>query len=73
MAGSGLLTVSNVTDTELTVWGIGLVQNIDAAATELYLSYRNFSADVTGCIADSCGTASPDDFHAVIGGARVKF
>ena len=34
------LAVTNVTDTELTVWGIGLMQNIDAAATELYLSYR---------------------------------
>jgi len=72
-AGSGLVTISNVTDTDLTVWGIGVTQNIDAAATELYLNYRNFSADITGCINNVCGKASPDDFHAVIGGARVKF
>jgi hypothetical protein len=72
-AGSGLVTISNVTDTELTVWGIGITQNIDAAATELYLNYRNFSADTTGCTNRVCGKDSPDDFHAVIGGARVKF
>jgi hypothetical protein len=72
-AGSGLVSITNVTDTTLTVWGIGITQNIDAAATELYLNYRNFSADITGCIADVCGKDSPDNFHAVIGGARVKF
>jgi hypothetical protein len=72
-AGSGLVSITNVTDTTLTVWGIGVTQNIDAAATELYLNYRNFSADITGCINNVCGKASPDDFHAVIGGARVKF
>ena len=29
-----------------TVWGLGIVQHVDAAAMEVFLSYRNFSADV---------------------------
>jgi hypothetical protein len=67
--GAAATAVNNVTATDMRVWGLGVVQNLDAAATELYLSYRNFSADVTA------GGAKLDteDFHAIISGARVKF
>jgi len=75
--------VNGVTDTEMTVWGIGITQNIDAAATELYLNYRHFSADITCTAGPNCAGAavlggptsklSTEDFDAVIGGARVKF
>jgi hypothetical protein len=68
----GAVAVNGVTDTTLTVYGAGITQNIDAAATELYLNWRHFSADITA------GGAEPsklktDDFDAIIGGARVKF
>jgi hypothetical protein len=78
----GALAVNGVTDTDLTVWGLGITQNIDAAATELYLNWRHFSADVTctGATATCSGAAGgpakalqTEDFDAVIGGARVKF
>jgi hypothetical protein len=52
-------------DSEATVWGFGVVQHIDAAAMELFLSYRNYSGDVNGVDAE--------DFQAVMGGARIKF
>jgi hypothetical protein len=70
--GVDVVAVNGVTGTELTVWGLGITQNIDAAATELYLNYRHFSADITA------GGNQPfkvptEDFDAVIGGARVKF
>jgi hypothetical protein len=67
---AGFTAVNDVTDTEMTMWGFGITQNLDAAATELYLDYRHFSADVT-----TTGGAKLDteDFGAVIGGARVKF
>jgi hypothetical protein len=78
----GTTAVDGVTGSELTVWGIGVVQNIDAAATELYLSARHFEADVT-CTGDGLGSCdaagalstklATEDFLAVIGGARVKF
>ena len=40
-------TVNGVTDTELTIWGMGITQNVDAAASTLYLGYRNSDADIT--------------------------
>jgi hypothetical protein len=54
-----------VANAESTMWGLGVVQNIDAAAMELFLSYKNFSADVPG--------QDVKDFDVVLGGARIKF
>ncbi len=41
----GLLVrrASSSSNTEVSFWGIGVVQHIDAAAMEVYLSYRNFA------------------------------
>jgi hypothetical protein len=50
---------------EATVWGLGIVQNLDAAAMELYLSYRNYSGENAGVEAK--------DMDIVMGGARIKF
>ncbi len=36
-----------ITGSEATVWGLGVVQHIDAAAMELFLAYRRYSAEVT--------------------------
>ena len=74
-----------MTDTELTVWGLGITQNVDAAASTLYLGYRNFSADVTctgaatqprQCAGAAGGTAKKlqtDDLHVVAGRQIVRF
>ena len=43
----GATTVNGVTDSEMNVWGAGITQNVDAAATEMYLNWRHFDADVT--------------------------
>ena len=40
------------------------MQHIDAAAMEVFLSYRNFSADAK---------FDTEDFNVVMGGARIKF
>ncbi|MBW2476961.1 MAG: porin, partial [Deltaproteobacteria bacterium] len=45
--------------------GLQLVQNIDAWATEFYLSYRFHSLDRSG--------TNFDDIHAMLSGLRVKF
>jgi hypothetical protein len=37
-----------VTSSEVNVWGVGLVQAIDAAAMDLYIGYRNYSGDLDG-------------------------
>jgi hypothetical protein len=70
---SGFFAVNDVTSSEATVWGIGIVQNIDAAATELYLGYRNFSLDLNNG-ADCDGVAcNIEDMHLVTGGMRIRF
>ena len=55
---NGFTNVFNVTHTDVQVWGLGLVQNIDAAATELYLGWRHFdistNSDMT-CVAGAPG------------------
>jgi hypothetical protein len=53
-------------DSEATVWGLGVVQYVDAAAMELFLTYKNYSLSTPAFI-------PIDDFQAVIGGARVSF
>jgi hypothetical protein len=82
----GATAVNGVTDTELTVYGFGVTQNVDAAATELYLDWRHFSADITcsAVVGTNCATSATigtvpttklqtEDFWVVIGGARMKF
>jgi hypothetical protein len=56
---------------EATVWGLGIVQHIDAAAMELFLAYRNFSgeADFRG----ERGRENAEDMDVVMGGARIRF
>jgi hypothetical protein len=79
-------TVFGVSDTEVTMFGFGVQQNLDAATTELFLAARRFSADITcSAMGANCTGAAAmigsvplqslqtEDFWVVIGGARVKF
>lgn len=52
-----------------TYYGIGIQQQIDAAAMELYLGWRHFEADLD----DNLGSISSDDVDTVYTGARIKF
>jgi hypothetical protein len=81
-AAPGGVAVNGVTDTEMTMYGFGVVQNVDAAATELYLDARHFATDVTCSAAANCTGAAgsapgtklqTEDIWVVVGGARVKF
>ncbi len=81
----GAVSVNGVTDTNMNVWGLGVTQNLDAAATELYLGWRHFDPEIkctgaataVGACAGAAGgptkNLGTDSFDAVIGGARVKF
>jgi len=82
----GATTIRGVTGTEVTMYGFGITQTVDAAATEIYLNARHFDADVTcSSTAANCGGAAAnigsvasqkldtEGFWAVIGGARLKF
>lgn len=69
--------VNGSIESNATMWGFGVVQHIDAAAMEVFLSYKRFEAD-----ARLAGTAGPfslavdaqmHDFSAVILGTRINF
>ena len=55
------------------VYGLGVVQHIDAAAMELFLSYRRYSADTTLLPFGNGPKVTLDDMDVVMGGARIKF
>ena len=55
---------------ETTMYGFGLVQSFDSAATELYIAYRHWESE------DSAGVAivgAADDVDSVMAGMRIKF
>jgi predicted porin len=64
-----------ITGNSADVWGLGVVQHIEAADMQLYLGYRRHSADVD--LLDQSGAAVSDanfeDFHTVISGAKIAF
>ncbi|MGD9830179.1 MAG: porin [Hyphomicrobiaceae bacterium] len=69
-------TLAEVTDSEVTMWGIGIVQHINAADMELYLSYRHVDLDVKGVTAAAPATVVGrplESFDFVLAGARIKF
>jgi hypothetical protein len=78
-------TVNGVTDTELRIWGLGITQNVDAAASTLYLGYRHSEAEITctgaaagaGACAGAAGGPAKrlptEDIHVIAGGAVVRF
>ena len=63
-----------VNGSEATMWGLGVVQHIDAAAMELFLSYKRFSAEVNSAPGNALdGTVYFNDFDVVLSGARIRF
>ena len=78
----GFTSVQGVTDTELQVWGFGVAQNFDAAATAVYLGYRHMDADIrcntAGCAGNAgtgatTGSLSTEGIDVIVMGARVLF
>ena len=69
---------SVVTDSGITKWGIGVIQNIDKAATTMFLSYHDYAPEAKGCT----GVASPtctvtnqslEHIRSIQAGAIVRF
>jgi hypothetical protein len=73
---NSLGVAARVQGTDVTVWGIGINQSIDAAAMDLYLAYRSYSYDVTIMNASNLAVTksrSIDDFQAVMVGGIIRF
>ncbi|MDX2289651.1 MAG: porin [Hyphomicrobiaceae bacterium] len=74
---------AGVNTSNLEQYGIGIVQNIDAAAMQVWLAWRHYEADDIGCAdvaAGSCaavglnnGTTSFEDFDVIKAGALIAF
>ena len=53
-----------------TMWGLGAIQHIDAAAMQLYLGYRHYSFDLDRTL----GVAGDvDDHDVIVAGAKIVF
>jgi hypothetical protein len=64
----------SISSSEARVWGIGIVQNIDAAAMEVFLAFRQYQANFdTPAGGNFAGNIDYNDFNVVMGGARIKF
>ena len=61
---------SFIHDSSIDHWAAGVVQNIDAAATDLYVIYRHAEGDVTN---GKNVTTSLDSFDMVMTGAMIRF
>ena len=67
-----------VTDSGITKWGVGLIQNIDKAATTLYVSYHDYSPEAKGCTGAATPTClvtnqSLEHIRSIQAGAIVRF
>ena len=74
--GASGLTIGgdSLANTRVDMWGIGVVQNIDAAAMELFLSYRQYQASIDSLAGANLGTgANLNDMNIIMAGARIKF
>jgi hypothetical protein len=81
---AGFTAVNGVTDTEMRIWGLGIAQNFDAAATAVYVGYRHMEADITctgaGPVGSCAGAAgapptklNTEGIDVIVMGARVLF
>ena len=61
-------------DSEVTWWGAGVVQTIDAAAMDFYIAYRQYQANAT--ISGGPDNQIPGGFNDIWfiqAGARIQF
>jgi hypothetical protein len=71
-AGDALRHVfADVTDSNASHWGVGITQHIDAAAMEVFATYKQFSADVT--TVGNVKTTGLEDLSIFLAGMRINF
>ncbi len=62
---------------EVNMWGIGITQHVDAAAMEIFATYKNYSLEATGFTGAAASLNSNaggvSDFQTVIVGTRINF
>jgi hypothetical protein len=58
---------------EMRMWGLGAVQEIDAAAMSMWIKYRNIEGDYNGTLGGVDANFSSDNFQEVTFGALINF
>ncbi len=70
------MTGGEITDTSAYFWGLGVVQDIDAAAMKLYAALRYWDSEISVALPDdgSEGQHVPlEDFLTIALGGRIYF
>lgn len=64
-----------ITGNEADVWGLGVVQRIEAADMDIYIGYRHHTAefDLVDAAGNSVAAVGIDDFDTVIVGSNINF
>ncbi|MFA5949865.1 MAG: porin [Hyphomicrobium sp.] len=60
---------ARVLSSEVDFWSLGVIQNIEKAAMDLYAMYRHTDGDASTRL----GTTEFDDFQMIITGAKIQF
>jgi predicted porin len=72
--GPFTVTAADGFSSDLDVWGLGVVQEIDAAAMSVWIKYRNLSVDASGDVLGfNTGAIDFEDFNYVGVGALINF
>jgi hypothetical protein len=68
-------TAARITGNEADVWGLGVVQHIEAAEMQVYLGYRHHTVEFD--LVDGAGAAvasqGVEDFDTLIAGSKIAF
>lgn len=66
--------IDYVTSSTMELWGAGIVQHVSSAQMDLFVSYRHFTADVTGLESTGAAISAPlEDTDLVLMGSRIRF
>jgi len=61
---------ADVLNSDVTMWGVGIVQRINPAAMELFVSYRSYEVDLTDT---ATGNINLEDLTLLHAGGRIRF
>lgn len=73
--GGALITYNgnNVISSNIEMWEVGVNQQLEAAAMDLYLHYKHYDAELVTDVGGAATAVSTEPFQTLIGGARIKF
>ena len=70
------LSGGEISDTSSTIWGFGIVQDIDPAAMKLYAGFRSWDTDISVALPETApaGQDVPiEQFYSVLAGGKLSF